>query len=164
MIAGAGGLGDEARDQADVAGLVGPFDEGAGGLDLGGVLEVAHLGEGDVGGAADQDHRPAVGLGVAERGDGVGHAGSGDDEGGGEVTAHVGGGLGGVTGGLFVADADEGHVFLHPGDGDGDDGDADESEHFLDALGFEGFGDDLRAGEFSHGGVLLLCIGVGCSG
>ncbi len=109
------------------------------------------------GGAADQDHRPAILLGVGKTGKTVNDAGAGHDDAGAGAAGQIAIGLRGVRGGLLVAHADIGDTFLLCRCRDRADGKSDNPEQVVDTLLFEASGDQGGAVDLSH--VSLPCVG-----
>ena len=70
-------------------GLAHPLAERAGQLDLRCILEIAHVVEGLVGRATNEEHGPAVGPGVTEGTNGIGHAGSRHDNTGTDTAVEI---------------------------------------------------------------------------
>src|SRR5262249_10280889 len=125
------------------------LDEGARGLELGRFLEGAHAHLVAAVGAAEEDHRPAVRLRVAEAGDRVRHAGTGDGKRDAGAARQITDSAAGVRGGLLVAHADEGQALALPGGGDRLHREADDAKHVLDAVHLE------RARDY--GGAVDVC-------
>ena len=101
-------------------------------------------------GAADDDHRDAGALRVRDRGDDVGHAGPGGDG------AHAGPpgdarvAVGGVTGGLLVADVDDADAFVETAVVDGLDVPAAEREEVRRAVACKRLRDQSTAVNERH--------------
>ena len=113
-------------------------------------LEGAHAAAIGLRGAADQDHGPAVLLGIGEAGEAVHHARAGHGDAGPGTTGHVAVGLGCVRGGLLVAHADVVDAFLLRGGGDCGDRKPDDPEQVIDALLLEAPRDQGSAIDLAH--------------
>ena len=129
---------------------VGELAERRGDQHLALFLEGAHAAAIGLRGAADQDHRPAVLLGIGEAGEAVHHAGAGHGEADAGATGHIAVGLGRVGRGLLVAHADVVDAFLLRGRGDRADRKPDDPEHMIDALLLEAPRDQGSAIDFTH--------------
>ena len=129
---------------------VGEFAVGRGELDLVFLLERAHAVLIDGRGAADQDHRPAVLLGIGEAGKRVDDARPGDREARARPPGQVAGGLRGIGRRLLVAHADIFYADLLRRLRDRLHRKADDAEHVFDAVLLEFARHDLRAGRSTH--------------
>ena len=147
--------GDVTRDQIDALRLPHPLAERLGEVHLRRRLKVAHVVQGLVGGAADQQHGPAIGPCIAERGDGVRHAGAGHHETRPDAALHVRNGLRRVARRLLMAGADVADAFARRRRGDAGDGNADHAEQFIHALLLQAPGHKPRAIDLSHELLLL---------
>src|SRR5258707_7872031 len=81
-------------------------------------LEGAHAAAIGLRGTADQDHGPAILLGIGETRETVHHAWAGHDEAGAGAAGEIAVGLLRVGGALLVAHAEIGDAFLRRGHGD----------------------------------------------
>ena len=133
---------------------VGEFAERRGDQHLALFLECAHAAAIGLRGAADQDHRPAILLGIGEAGETVHHAGAGHDDAGAGPAGQIAVGLRRVGGGLLVAHADIGDAFLLRGRGDRADRKPDDPEQVIDALLFEAPRYQGSAVDFAHAFLL----------
>ena len=113
-------------------------------------LEGAHAAAIGLRGAADQDHRPAVLLGVGETGETVHDARAGHRDAGAGAAGQIAVGPGRVGGGLLVAHADVGDAFLLRRRGDRADRKPDDPEQVIDALLLEAPRDQGSAVDFAH--------------
>src|SRR6516162_3062876 len=113
-------------------------------------LESAHAAAIGLRGAAEQNHRPAILLGIGEAGETVHHAWAGHDDAGAGAASQIAVGLCRVGGGLLVAHADIGNAFLLRGCGDRGDWKADDPEKVIDALLFEAPRYQGRTVDFAH--------------
>ena len=113
-------------------------------------LERAHAAAIGLRGAADQDHGPAILLGIGETRETVHHAGAGHDDAGAGAAGEIAVGLRRVGGALLVAHAEIGDAFLLRGRGDRGDRKPDDPEQVIDALLFEAPRDQGSAVDFAH--------------
>ena len=145
------GLVDIVGNAVDVLDGVGVLAIRRGELDLALFLETAHAVLVDRRCAPDQDHRPAVLLGVGESGEGVDDARSGYGEAGLRTAREVAGRVGGIAGRLFIAHADVGYAGLLCFSGHTLDREAHDPEHVVDALLLETARHELGAVDRCHG-------------
>ena len=141
---------DIVRDAVDVLDGMGPLADRGRGQDLALFLERAHAVAVGLGRAADQDHRPAVLLGIGEAGDAVDDAGAGHDDARARPAGQEADGAGGVGRGLLVAHSDIGQPDLLRRFGDRPDREPDDAEHVFDALRLEALGQQVGALDLSH--------------
>jgi len=113
-------------------------------------LEGAHAAAVGFRGASDQDHRPAVLLGVGEAGEAVHHARAGHGDDGAGAPGQVAVGLRRIGGGLLIAHADIGDAFFLRGGGDGGNWKPDHAEKVIDALLLETPRYQGSAVDFTH--------------
>ena len=111
-----------------------PFGNRGRGQYLALLLEGAHAVPIGLRGAANEDHRPAVLLGVGKAGKTVDDAGAGDDDARAGPAGQVADGARGIGGRLLVAHADIGKTDLLRRLGDRPDGKPDHPEHVFNAL------------------------------
>ena len=155
--AGDGGA-DGARDaHADVLGVQhaeGGLAQRLGDGQLVHLLVVALLQVDDLAlaGAADQDHREAIGGGVGQRGQAVEEAGGGHRQADAGLLRHEAGDGGGVAGVLLVAERNHAHAFGLRHAGEVGDRDAGQTEDRVDAVELQGIDDQVKA----VGHVLLM--------
>ena len=146
---------DIVRDALDALDAVREFAERRGDQHLALFLEGAHAAAIGLRGAADQDHRPAILLGIGEAGETVHHAGAGHDDAGAGAAGQIAVGLRRVGGGLLVAHADIGNAFLLRGCGDRGDRKPDDPEQVIDALLLEAPRYQGSAVDFAHAFLLV---------
>ena len=114
-------------------------------------LERAHAAAIGLRSTADQDHGPAILLGIGETRETVHHAWAGHDEAGAGAAGEIAVGLRRVGGALLVAHAEISDAFLLRGHGDRGDWKPDDPEQVIDALLFEAPRDQGSAIDFAHG-------------
>jgi len=158
--AGSHGLLDVEGNAARGVRSCGVFRVDAPELDLGGFLERAAALLVGVARAAEQDHRPAVGLRVREACDAVDHAGAGDREAGGRSTREIADCGCGVAGGLFVSHPEELDSLVLGGHGEPEYRESDDAEHLLDALFLQTAGEQGVSIDRGHW-VLLVSGSIG---
>ena len=100
--------------------------------------------------ATDQDHRPAVLLGVGEPREGVNHAGAGDRQTALRSTGQITRGMGRIARGLLVAHADVGDARLLRFRRETLYREADDAEDVVDPLLLQTARHQLRAVDFCH--------------
>ena len=144
------GLGDVEREALGALGAARVLGVRGHRRDLLGLLEVAHVGAGRVGGAAEHQQRPAVGPGVGEGADGVERPRPGDHEADADTAVEVAGGLPGVGGGHLVAHSVVADALVLGGGGDAAHRDADHAEDGLDTLRLERARDNRFAVDHGH--------------
>ena len=142
--------GNVARDQFNALRLAHPLAEWLREVHLRSRLKVAQVVQCLVGGAAYQEHGPAIRPGIAEGGDGVRHAGAGHHETGADAALEVRNGLRRVARRLLVASADVADAFARCRGGNSGNGNADHAEQFIYALLLQAPGDKPRAIYLSH--------------
>ena len=125
-----------------------PFAERLGEIHLRSGLKIAHVVEGLIGRAADKQHGPAVGPGVAEGGDGIRHAGAGYHKAGADAALEIRDGLRRVTRRLLVPGADVADAFTRRCCRNAGDRDADHAEQFIHALLLQAAGHQPRTIDF----------------
>ena len=103
--------------------------------------------------SAEQNHRPAVFLGIRESGDPMDHPGTRDGEACARASREVADGPGRIARGLLIPHADELDPLGLRCCGDSENGKPDDSEHVNDALLFEAAGDEGISVDFGHGGT-----------
>src|SRR5262249_29379993 len=113
-------------------------------------LERAHAAAISLRGAADQDHGPAILLGIGEARETMHYARTGDGDAGAGPAGEVAVGRRRVGGALLVAHAEVGDAFLLRSCGDGGDREADDTEQVVDALLFEAPCDQGSAVYLAH--------------
>ena len=106
-------------------------------------------------GAADEDHREAIGGGVGQCGQAVEEAGGGHRQADAGLLRHEAGDGGGVAGVLLMAERNHAHACGLCHAGEVGDRDAGQTEDRVDAVEFEGIDDEVKA----VGHCLGLCIG-----
>ncbi len=114
------------------------------------LLETAGMLLADEVAAAEHQHRGARQVGVHHRRYQVGHPGGGGHRGDSEPSGQPGVGLGGVPGGLLVADVDDADAFFHAPVEDGDDVAPGEGEQGVDTLGPQRPGDEPPTVDLCH--------------
>ena len=114
-------------------------------------LERAHAAAIGLRGAADQDHRPAILLGIGKTRETVHHAWAGNGEAGAGAAGEIAVGPCRVGGALLVAHAEIGDAFLLRRRGDRGDGKPDDPEQVIDALLLEAPRDQGSAIDLAHG-------------
>ncbi len=100
--------------------------------------------------AADQQHRPAILLGVGEAGDAVDDARAGHRDARARTAGQKADRARGIRRRLLVAHADIGDAVLLRGLGQRSDREPDDPEHVFDALLLKAFRQKVRAGDFCH--------------
>src|SRR5919202_2376486 len=135
-------------------------------VDVGQVLEGAHLVLVQRALAADQQERALRAEGVGDAGDRVGRAGAGGDDRAARLAGDARVGVGGVGGDLLVADVDDLDALVDAAVVDVDDVAAAEGVDHVDPLGLQGLGDEVAAGDQPglDGFALRKCGRFGCGG
>src|SRR5262245_28132960 len=117
-------------------------------------LECTHAAAIRLRGATQQQHWPAILLGIGEAGEAVHHARPGNDDAGAGPAGQIAVGLRRVGGGLLVAHADIGDAFLLRSRGNRGNRKPNDPEQVIDALLFEAPREQGSAVDFAHAFLL----------